>query len=181
MPRTRFWTPSNGLTMLRFALVPVFVWTALQGTVAWSFAAIAVFLVASATDAYDGRLARSRNEITDFGKIADPMADKALTGAAFLILSSQGVFPWWATVIVLVREWGITIWRLRLLRRVVHAANRGGKLKTTLQLVGIALALWPIDAVLGSLVQPVGVIVLWVAALVTVWTGAWYARELARA
>ena len=178
MPQSRLLTVSNGLTMARIALVPVFVWAAVRETVVWGFAAIAVFLIASITDAYDGKLARSRNEITDFGKLADPIADKALTGAAFVVLSMQGLFPWWATAVVLLREWGITVWRLALINRVVHAANRGGKLKTTLQITGIALALWPADALLGSIVQPAGILTLWVAALVTVWTGVTYAREL---
>ena len=181
MSKRRLLTVSNALTMLRFALVPVFAWAAVQTTVLAGFCAIGVFLLASFTDAWDGRLARSRNEITDFGKIADPIADKALTGAAFVILSMQGLFPWWATSIVLVREWGITIWRLRLIRRVVHAANGGGKVKTTLQLFGIALALWPSEAPLGAVIQPIGVGLVWVAAVVTVWTGVRYAQELLRA
>lgn len=181
MTQHRLLTPSNALTMLRFVLVPVFVWAAVQGTVITGLCAIGVFLLASFTDAWDGRLARSRNEITDFGKIADPIADKALTGAAFVILSMQGAFPWWATVVVLAREWGITVWRLRLLHRVVHAANGGGKVKTTLQLFGIALALWPTAAPLGGVIHPLGVGVVWVAAVVTVWTGIRYARELLHA
>lgn len=181
MAHRRLWTVSNGLTMLRIALVPLFAYYALQDGVAVGFAAMAIFLIASITDAYDGRIARARNEITDFGKLADPIADKALTGAAFLILSTQGRFPWWATTIVLVREVGITMWRLRIRNRVVHAANRGGKLKTTLQITGIALACWPADAWLGSVVRPAGIITVWVASAVTVWTGITYARELVRA
>ncbi len=174
----RFRTLSNGLTMLRMALVPVFCWTALQQTVWFGFVTIAVFIGASVTDAYDGKLARMRNEITDFGTLADPIADKALTGAAFVIMSYEGLFPWWATVLLLIREWGITYWRLRIRNRLVHAANAGGKLKTTLQLIGIALAFWPKDGVLGGLVQPVGLTVVWVAFFVTLWSGVVYAREL---
>ncbi len=174
----RLWTVSNALTMLRIALVPVFSWFAVQDTVVAGFLAMVVFLLASLTDAWDGKLARRRNEITDFGKIADPIADKALTGAAFVILSMQGHLPWWVTALVLVREWGITIWRLRILHRVVHAAGRGGKVKTTLQITGIALAFWPADGLLGGIVQPVGLVIVWSAALVTVVTGITYAREL---
>lgn len=178
MPHRRLWTLPNALTMLRMVLVPVFCWVAVQQTIAMGFLAIAVFLLASLTDAYDGRLARARNEITDFGKLADPIADKALTGAAFVILSMQGLFPWWATALLLVREWGITMWRLHIRHRVVHAANKGGKLKTTLQITGIAVAFWPHDGLLGFLIQPLGVAVVWAAFLVTMWTGYVYAREL---
>lgn len=178
MPHQRIWTLPNALTMLRIVFVPVFCWVAVQQTVLMGFAAIAVFLIASITDHYDGKLARLRNEITDFGKLADPIADKALTGAAFVILSLQGLFPWWATALLLVREWGITIWRLALRHRVVHAANRGGKLKTTLQITGIAVAFWPYDGVLGFLIQPLGLAIVWVAFAVTMWTGAVYVREL---
>jgi len=177
----RLWTVSNALTMLRVALVPVFCWFAVQDTVLAGFAAMAVFLLASATDAWDGKLARRRNEITDFGKIADPIADKALTGAAFVILSMQDRLPWWVTALVLAREWGITVWRLRIIHRVVHAAGRGGKLKTTLQITGIALAFWPADGFLGGIVQPVGMLVVWLAAVVTIVTGIAYAQELRRA
>lgn len=172
------WTLPNMLTMLRIGFIPVFVWLALQETVLAGFLAMAVFLLASITDHYDGKLARSRNLITDFGKLADPIADKALTGAAFVIFSVQGAFPWWATALVLLREWGITAWRLAIRHRVVHAANRGGKLKTTLQITGIAVALWPAAAPLGGVVHPLGLGILWVAALVTVYTGLLYVREL---
>ena len=142
------------------------------------FLAIVVFLVASITDAYDGKIARARNEITDFGKLADPIADKALTGAAFVILSMQGHFPWWATALLLVREWGITAWRLAIRNRYVHAANRGGKLKTTLQITGIAVAFWPYEGFLGWAIQPLGLAILWAAFAVTIWTGVTFVREL---
>ena len=180
MPEQRLWTLSNGLTMGRILLVPVFCLLALQESALSSAAAIAVFLIASITDAYDGKLARARNEITDFGKLADPIADKALTGAAFILLSAAGEFPWWATVAVLVREVGITVWRLSIRGRVVHAAGAGGKLKTTMQIVAICLALWPKDALLGGLIHPLGILALWLAAIVTIYTGIVYAQELRR-
>ena len=175
---SRLWTISNGLTMLRVAFVPLFGWLAMQQTVWFGFLAMVVFLLASITDAYDGKIARARNEITDFGKLADPIADKALTGAAFVILSAQGHFPWWATVLLLFREWGITLWRLAIRNRFVHAANRGGKLKTTLQITGIALAFWPHAALLGWAIQPIGLAVVWAAFVVTLYTGVTYVREL---
>lgn len=177
MPHRRIWTFSNALTMARVAFVPFFVWVAAHESAPWQFAALAVFLVASITDHYDGKLARLRDEITDFGTLADPIADKALTGAAFILFSLAGSFPWWATLLLLVREWGITWWRLRIRNRQVHAANYGGKLKTTLQITGIALMFWPKDAVLGALVHPIALGVLWAAFAVTVYTGVMYVRE----
>jgi CDP-diacylglycerol--glycerol-3-phosphate 3-phosphatidyltransferase len=174
----RIWTISNALTMTRAAFVPLFCWIAVQQTVFSGFLAIAVFLLASITDAYDGKIARARNEITDFGKLADPIADKALTGAAFVVLSRQGLFPWWATGLLLFREWGITIWRLAIRNRFVHAANSGGKLKTTLQITGIAVAFWPHEGLLGWLIQPLGLAIVWAAFIVTMWTGLTYVREL---
>lgn len=177
MPQRRIWTVSNVLTMVRIGFVPLFVWIALQETLVMDFVAMAVFLVASITDHYDGKLARLRDEVTDFGTLADPIADKALTGAAFIIFSAHDVFPWWATIIILVREWGITWWRLRIRNRQVHAANYGGKLKTTLQITGIAVAFWPADALLGFVIHPLGVAILWAAFVVTVYTGVVYVKE----
>lgn len=180
MPHRRIWTASNLLTMLRVAFVPLFVWVALLDGPLMGFVAMAVFLLASITDHYDGKLARLRDEVTDFGTLADPIADKALTGAAFIIFSLDGRFPWWATALILVREWGITWWRLRMRGRQVHAANYGGKLKTTLQITGIAIMFWPEEVFLGSLVHPLAVLTLWAAFAVTMYTGAVYVREFRR-
>lgn len=177
MSAHRIWTVSNVLTMLRIAFVPLFVYVAVQETVTMDFVAILVFLLASLTDHYDGKLARLRDEITDFGTLADPIADKALTGSAFIILSMRDVFPWWATALILVREWGITIWRLRIRNRTVHAANYGGKLKTTLQIAGVGFAFWPVDGIFGAVLNPFGVVLLWAALVVTLYTGFIYVRE----
>ena len=171
------WTVSNALTMLRIAFVPLFIWVALQETVGMDFLAIVVFLLASLTDHYDGKLARLRDEITDFGTLADPIADKALIGSALIILSMRDVFPWWATTLILFREIGITIWRLRIRNQHVHAANYGGKLKTTLQIAGVGFAFWPIDGVGGAILNPFGVALLWGALVVTLYTGYVYIRE----
>ena len=171
------WTVSNALTMLRIAFVPLFIWVALQETVGMDFLAIVVFLLASLTDHYDGKLARLRDEITDFGTLADPIADKALIGSALIILSMREVFPWWATTLILIREIGITIWRLRIRNRQVHAANYGGKLKTTLQIAGVGFAFWPIDGIGGAILNPFGIALLWGALVVTLYTGFVYIRE----
>lgn len=177
-PHRRIATLPNLLTMLRIVMVPFFIVVALRTDGWWGYLAIAIFLLASITDLIDGKLARKRNEITDFGKLADPIADKALTGGAFIVLSINGVIPWWITIVILFREWAITIARLGIRTRVVHAANAGGKLKTTLQITGISLALYPQDGFLGFLLKPAGVLTIWAALVVTVWTGITYAREL---
>ena len=134
---------ANALTVLRLALVPVFVACLLAGGPGWRVAAFAVFSVASVTDLLDGRVARRRGLITDFGKIADPIADKALTGSALVTLSALGELPWWVTAVILIREISVTLLRFWVIRRGVIAASRGGKLKTLLQLVAIALYVLP--------------------------------------
>ena len=146
------WLP-NALTVLRLVLVPVFVWLLFAGptSFSWRLASTVVFGVANLTDLFDGRLARKYALVSDFGKIWDPIADKALTGAAFIGLSILGELPWWVTVIILVREWGITWMRVQMLKYEVMAAAPGGKLKTVLQSVALLMFLpYPI----GLTAQP---------------------------
>ena len=138
--------PANALTVMRLVLVPVFVWLTIASGMDqanWRMAACVVFCVASATDFVDGWLARSRNLVTPFGKVADPIADKALTGAALLLLSAYGGLPWIITGLILTREVGVTALRFWVLRRGVIAASRGGKIKTWVQIIAIAWYLWP--------------------------------------
>ena len=135
----------NALTVLRLVLVPIFVVLGLQSQ-SWSalWAAFFVFAVAAITDRFDGELARSWGQITDFGRIADPIADKALTLCGFGLLSYQGFLPWWLTILIAVRELGITAMRGFFLRRgVVVAANQAGKLKTFMQMVALGTLLIP--------------------------------------
>ena len=130
------WNLANALTVFRLALVPVFLVALFWGTgheTGWRVIAWAIFAVASVTDRFDGELARRRNLITEFGKLADPIADKALIGAALISLSLLGDLPWWVTVVVLVREVGVTLLRFWVIRHGVIAASRGGKLKTLLK------------------------------------------------
>ena len=141
------WNLPNALTTLRIVMVPFFGWALLThggGSVTWRCVAWALFAVAMVTDKIDGDLARSRNMVTDFGKIADPIADKALTGMAFVGLSVIGDLWWWVTVVVLVREWGITLLRLWVIRYGVMAAGRGGKLKTVLQTFALGFFVLPV-------------------------------------
>ncbi|MGK5556491.1 CDP-diacylglycerol--glycerol-3-phosphate 3-phosphatidyltransferase [Actinomadura kijaniata] len=142
-PPVSLYNIANLLTMLRIALVPLFVWLLFQEGTAWRLAAFAVFAVASITDKIDGDLARSRGLVTDFGKIADPIADKALTGAALISLSVLGELWWWVTIAILVREIGITLMRFVVIRYGVIPASKGGKLKTTLQILAIGLYILP--------------------------------------
>ena len=171
------WNVANVLTMVRIVLVPVFVAFLLAGGTVWRLAALATFCVASLTDLLDGRLARSRGLVTDFGKIADPVADKALTGAALVCLSALGELPWWVTGVIMFREIGVTALRFWVIRRGVIAANRGGKVKTLLQVIAICLYLLP-----ATLSPPEIVRELFMAAavVVTVVTGVDYVIQAMR-
>jgi CDP-diacylglycerol--glycerol-3-phosphate 3-phosphatidyltransferase len=162
---------ANVLTVVRIFLVPVFVVCLVHGGTAWRIAALVAFCGASATDFLDGQLARKRGLVTDFGKIADPIADKALTGAALITLSALGELPWWVTVLILVREVGITVLRFAVIRRGVIAASQGGKLKTMLQIIAICLYVLPPSLGVPALAKEV---VMGAALVVTLVTGADY-------
>ncbi len=170
------WNVANALTMLRIALVPVYGWLLLHEAGAdamWRWLATLVFVLAMLTDRLDGDLARSRGLVTDFGKVSDPIADKALTGMAFIGLSLIGVIWWWVTVVVLARELLVTGIRFAMLRYVVIPASRGGKLKTMLQAVALGILSAPLP---GAFVL-LGNVVLAAALVVTVVTGAEYAVQ----
>ena len=170
---------ANGLTLLRLLLVPVFGWALFQdhGTdTTWRIVAFVVFAVASFTDRLDGDVARRRGLVTDVGKMADPIADKALTGTALVGLSALDLLPWWVTVVILVRELGITLLRFWVIRHGVIPASRGGKYKTFLQTVAIGLYLLPLQNLLAT----VAAWVMGAALVLTVVTGIDYvARALA--
>jgi len=177
------WNLPNILTMLRIVLVPFFVWFLLADAPGlrsesglWRWAAVGAFAVAIYTDKLDGDIARSRGLITNFGKIADPIADKLLIGSALVTLSVLGELPWWVTIVILVREWGITALRFVVIRYGVIPASRGGKLKTVVQTAAIFLYLLPLGAVAPWLVW-VAFAVMMVAVLITVWTGVEYVVE----
>ena len=169
------WNVPNALTAFRLVLVPLFAWMLLAHPheTGWRLATAGVFTLAILTDFVDGHLARKYDIITRFGKLADPIADKALTGMAFLGLSILGELAWWVTVVILVREWGITVMRFVMLRYGVMAANRGGKVKTVLQAVALILYLLP----LPDWAHVVAMVVMAAAFLVTVATGIDYIRE----
>ncbi len=165
----------NALTALRLLLVPVFAWILLSHPHddLWRWGAAVVFVIASITDVIDGKVARKYGLVTRFGKLWDPIADKALTGMALVGLSIIGELPWWITIVILVREWGITLLRFLILKYGVMAANRGGKLKTVFQSIAIVWYLLPVP----NWLHLVGVGVMWIALLLTVVTGLDYCRE----
>lgn len=170
------WNLPNALTMLRIVLVPVFLLLLLDGGTAQRWWALVVFIVASATDQVDGALARARDQITPFGILMDPIADKALTLGAFVVLAGLGEIPWWVTIVIAVRELGITALRAVLVRRSIMPASMGGKIKTTLQMMAIVLYLIPWQSVLPGAEWPLilAAIALYAALAVTVVTGVDY-------
>ena len=152
-PRARLVNLPNTLTVLRLAMVPVFAVLLLreggQDDVGRWLAA-SLFVLAIATDWYDGMIARRTGTVTEFGKLADPLADKALTGMALIGLSVLGSLPWWVTVVILARELGVTLLRVWVIRHGVIAASRGGKLKTVAQSLAIFLYILPLSGLLAS-------------------------------
>jgi CDP-diacylglycerol---glycerol-3-phosphate 3-phosphatidyltransferase len=181
------WNVPNALTTLRIVMVPFFAWALLIDdgqSAGWRWVAYGLFAGAMITDKIDGDLARKHNLVTNFGKIADPIADKALTGMAFVGLSIIGELWWAVTIVVLVREWGITLMRFWLIRQgTVLPAGKGGKLKTMVQTLALGLLIMPLK-MLSGFWEPVGEVVWWLAialmaaaVVLTVWTGIVYVVE----
>ncbi|MFE0331008.1 CDP-diacylglycerol--glycerol-3-phosphate 3-phosphatidyltransferase [Streptomyces sp. NPDC058960] len=170
------WNVANLLTMLRLLLVPGFVALMLADggyDPAWRSLAWAAFAIAMITDLFDGHLARTYNLVTDFGKIADPIADKAIMGAALICLSWLGDLPWWVTAVILGREFGITLLRFLVIRYGVIPASRGGKLKTLTQGVAVGMYVLALTGWLATL----RFWVMAVAIVLTVVTGLDYVRQ----
>ena len=172
-PQASAWNIANALTVSRLALVPVFAWFLLYdggGSTNYRLLAAGVFVVATATDRIDGDIARAKGLVTDFGKVSDPIADKALMGMALVGLSIIGLLSWWVTAVVVVREIGITALRFVVIRHGVMPASRGGKVKTALQALAILLYVLPLSDAWHS----IAVAVMAVAVVVTVVTGVDY-------
>jgi CDP-diacylglycerol---glycerol-3-phosphate 3-phosphatidyltransferase len=185
----------NVLTTFRIVMVPFFGWALLHDggdSVTWRLVAFAMFVLAMITDKIDGDIARARGLVTNFGKIADPIADKAITGMAFIGLSIVGDIWWWVTIVVLVREWSVTVLRLSVLQHVVIAASGSGKLKTVLQAVALSLLLLPLphgDAhggafdqfgIAGEVLFYVAQVCLAGAVAMTLWSGYEFFRDVWR-
>lgn len=159
---------ANKLTMLRLLMIPIFLIVLYWGFSGSTYVALAIFILASITDFADGHIARSRGEITDFGKFMDPLADKILVMAALLWFTERGLMPAWATLVVLVREFAVTALRLIAVDngRVI-AAGLSGKIKTVITMLGIAILFLPVG-------ETVAAVCMWVIVLITVYSGAEY-------
>jgi CDP-diacylglycerol--glycerol-3-phosphate 3-phosphatidyltransferase len=170
---------ANALTLLRLLLVPVFafaLWRHSGDSTGWRISAWGIFAVACITDSIDGDLARKRNIVTEFGKLADPIADKALIGTALIGLSQLSLLSWWVTIVILIREIAVTLLRFWVIRHGVIPASRGGKLKTLVQAVAIGLYVLPLSGWLHGLAEA-----FMVAAIVlTVVTGVDYVHRAIR-
>ena len=168
---------ANIVTVARILLAPFFIWMLLADDAEYGvirYLAAALFVFAIVTDTVDGRLARGRNLITDLGIILDPIADKILIGGALVALSILGELPWWITVAILIREFGITIFRFAVLSKVVIPASRGGKLKTVVQAFAIALFLLAPWTFLGAWAGWVSWVIMGFAIALTLYTGIEY-------
>lgn len=182
--RVSAWNIANYLTVLRLCLVPVFGYLLLAHGGApdgFRWGAWLTFAVAMLTDRIDGDLARSRGLVTDFGKVVDPIADKLLVTMALVGLSTIALVPWWITVLILVREWGVTAVRFWVIRHGVMAAGRGGKLKTMLQAMALGLYILPLDLLpLASVTTVIAFVLLLAALVVTAVTGVDYVIDALR-
>jgi CDP-diacylglycerol--glycerol-3-phosphate 3-phosphatidyltransferase len=162
----------NIITSIRIALVPVVLWLILGYWESWEgrLAALILLVIAASTDGIDGAIARKRNLVTNLGKILDPIADKALLSGALIALSILGAIPWVATGIILVRELGITVFRLVIVKKRVIAASGGGKFKTVMQIIAVSMVIAPFDF-LGPWFSILTQVVLWFTVALTVYTG----------
>ncbi|SDS47661.1 CDP-diacylglycerol--glycerol-3-phosphate 3-phosphatidyltransferase [Agrococcus carbonis] len=163
----------NLISVARILLTPVFIVVALTNPepgLARTLAAV-LFAVLIATDFVDGQIARGRGLVTDFGKLIDPIADKAITGSAFVVLSVLGELDWWITIVVLLREWGITAYRLIVSSRTVIAADWAGKAKTMAQAIALPLALVPLQAWMGEPGMWICVVTMTIAVALTIYSG----------
>jgi len=174
---------ANVITVVRILMAPLFIaWLLIDDGADGSLRvwAAALFVVAILTDSLDGMLARGLDLVTDFGKIVDPIADKVLIGGALVSLTILGELPWWVTVLILVREVGITVYRFAVLRDRVIPASRGGKVKTVLQAVAVTLALFPLWNVFGEGMHWVNGVFMTAATVATLVSGADYMRVALR-
>lgn len=163
----------NLITLVRIAFVPLFIWLLFIAPEKHSverWLAVVFFVLAIATDGVDGAIARRKNLVTNLGKLLDPIADKALLGGALVSLSLLGELAWWITAVILVRELGITAYRLVVAKRRVIAAAGGGKLKTILQSVAVGFMLSPLDVYLPWLTQ-VEMVLIYAALIITLTSG----------
>jgi CDP-diacylglycerol--glycerol-3-phosphate 3-phosphatidyltransferase len=166
----------NALTVFRILALPFCAWALFQKDgqdPTWQIIAWSSFFIVGMTDVLDGRIARKRNQISNFGIILDPIADKAFIATALVGLSILGEMPWWVTAVILIREIGVTILRFAVIKREVISANRGGKLKSLLQNFSVGFYILPLPTYLYLPRD----ILLGIAIALTVWTGIEYFRN----
>ena len=164
----------NFITVMRILFAPIFLLILLTDAGelgAGRLLAAGIFIFAIGTDSLDGHLARSRNLVTDLGKLLDPIADKALIGAALVGLSILGELWWWVTIVILVREFGITIFRFIALRDRVIPASVGGKAKTWVQAIALSFFLMPTWLLVGDWVFWLNYTLMGLAVALTLYTG----------
>ena len=161
----------NAITVLRILLVPLVIFLLIQADSAWElWLAVFFFVLSAATDGVDGAIARRKNLVSKTGELLDPIADKALLGATLITLSSIGMIGWIPTLLIIIRELLVTVYRLAVAKRRVIAASSGGKLKTIIQSTAIPIVIAPIEF-LGDWVLVLNEFVIWVAVAVTLWSG----------
>ena len=169
----------NSITILRILVLPICAYALLRNggdDYTWRIIAWWLFFIVGLTDMLDGKLARSRNSVTEFGKLLDPIADKALIGTALIGLSILGRMPWWITALILFREIGITIYRFAVIKNGVIPANRGGKIKAACQGFGVGFYVMPLSSTLYSARD----IFMYFTIILTLATGAMYILESRR-
>jgi CDP-diacylglycerol--glycerol-3-phosphate 3-phosphatidyltransferase len=176
--RVSNWNAPNIITVARMFFAPAFIWLLListdQASDVTRWVAAGLFVVGMATDGIDGFIARRYNLVTDLGKILDPIADKVLTGGALIALSILGELPWWVTVVILIREVGVTVFRMVVISDQVIPASRGGKIKTVMQFLAITAALMPLSALWGQPMDIVNTVLMTLVVIITLATGVDY-------
>lgn len=175
----------NTITIVRIFFAPVFMWLLLEAgddqTSALRWWGAIIFIVGLGTDGIDGWIARKFDVVSEFGKLMDPIADKVLTLGALVTLSILNELPWWVTILIAIREIGITVYRFAMLKDHVIAASMAGKLKTVMQFIAISCALLPLATVWGSWFNVVNVVLMSLATILTLWSGFEYVRDGIRA
>ena len=169
----------NSLTIARIAFLPVGAYAIFKNggdDQTWQWIAWVIFFLIGMTDVLDGKLARSRQQITELGKFLDPVADKAMVGTAMICLSILDRMPWWITIVILAREIGITFFRLAIVKRGVIPANKGGKIKAAFQGFGTGFYVLPLDPSLYWFRDGF----MYIAIALTIVTGAYYVRSAFR-
>lgn len=175
------WNIANIITIGRILFAPLFVGLiVVDPSGPWRWLALVLFIAATALDGLDGYLARSRNLGTSLGVLLDPIADKVLIGAGLIVLSAINELPWWVTIVILVREFGITVYRMAIVHREVHGASWLGKTKTFVQSFAVAFAIAPFAPLLGSWINWVNLSLMSAALVLTVWSGIEYVWKAIR-